>query len=226
MHTLQLTHGMEYKADFSRNSETPRLTVETVDNHIYFYADVDSDRCLALVRSIREADSRLRGEYLSRGMEGMPQTPIWLHIHSYGGDLFTGFSLADQFTMIQTPIYSVVEGICASAATLISMSCTKRYILPSSFMLIHQLSGLKWGTHEQFKDEMTLQNKAMDRLVEFYAAHSKTSAEDIRSMLTRDYWMDAESCVKQGFADEILSNVQSAPTTKGEGKPSKGAKRE
>ena len=200
-----LAQGVEYRAGIGHTAETPRLTVETVDNHIYFYADVDSDRCLALIRSVRETDARLRGEYLSRGMEGLSPTPIWLHIHSYGGDLFTGFSVADQLAMVQTPIYSVVEGICASAGTLISMSCTRRYILPSSFMLIHQLSGLKWGTHEQFKDEMTLQSKAMDRLVDFYAARSKTSAEQIRSMLTRDYWMDAEASVKEGFADGILS---------------------
>jgi ATP-dependent protease ClpP protease subunit len=207
MHTPRhiFNTAVEYRAGVGGH-ETPRLTVETVDNHIYFYADVDSDRCLALIRAIRQADSELRSEYLSRGMEGMPPVPIWLHIHSYGGDLFTGFSLADQLKMIKTPIYSVVEGICASAATLISMSCARRYILPSSFMLIHQLSGFKWGTHEQFKDEMTLQMKAMDRLAEFYAAHSKVTDTEIRDMLTRDYWMDAENCVKLGFVDEILQS--------------------
>jgi ATP-dependent protease ClpP protease subunit len=196
--------SIEYRAGIGGTGETPRLTVETVDNHIYFYADVDSDRCLALIRAIRQTDAELRSEYLSRGLEGMQPTPIWLHIHSYGGDLFTGFSVADQLKMIKTPIYSVVEGICASAATLISMSCVKRYILPSSFMLIHQLSGVKWGTHEQFKDELTLQSKAMDRLVEFYAHHASVSNEEVRNMLTRDYWMDAEQCVQHGFVDEIL----------------------
>ncbi len=195
--------ALEYRAGIGKESEAPRLTVETVDNHIYFYADVDSDRCLALMRALRTADSSLRAEYLSRGMEGMPPIPIWLHIHSYGGDLFTGFSAADQLAMIKSPIYSVVEGICASAATLISMSCTRRFILPNSFMLIHQLSGFKWGTHEQFKDEMTLQNKAMDRLVEFYGKRSKVTADAVRAMLTHDYWMDAETCVQQGFVDEI-----------------------
>ena len=42
------------------------LTVETVDNHIYFYSDVDGDRCLALLKTIREVDSRLRMERVSR----------------------------------------------------------------------------------------------------------------------------------------------------------------
>jgi ATP-dependent protease ClpP protease subunit len=72
-------------------------------------------------------------------------------------------------------------------------------------MLIHQHSGLKWGTHEQFKDEMTLQNKAMERLVEFYARKSAVSADEIRNMLTRDYWMDTETSIQMGFADAILA---------------------
>src|SRR5262245_26436387 len=184
---------IEYRAakpGKNNQREAPRLTVETVDNHIYFYADVNSDRCLALVRTVRETDAQLRSEYLSRGLEGQPQTPIWLHIHSYGGDLFTGFSVTDQLTTIKTPIYSVVEGVCASAATLISMSCTRRYILPRSFMLVHQLSGLMWGTHEEFKDELGLQEKAMEQLVEFYASRSKVSQKEIRTMLKRDFWVD------------------------------------
>ena len=94
------------------------LTVETVNNHIYFYSGVNTDRCLALIKQLRELDTAFRNEYLSRNLpEGHPQTPIWLHIHSGGGDLFTGFSVADQIKQIDTPVYSIVEGYCASAAT-------------------------------------------------------------------------------------------------------------
>ncbi|MDZ4671002.1 MAG: Clp protease ClpP [Phototrophicales bacterium] len=199
-----LTQSFGFRNAGGYEREERRLTVETIDNHIYFYADVDSDRCLALIRAVRETDSTLRNEHLSRGLEGQPLTPIWLHIHSYGGDLFTGFSIADQLRMIKSPIYTIVEGICASAATLIAMTGTKRYMLPSSFMLIHQLSSMVWGTHENFKDEMALQQKAMDRLINFYATRSNASAEKIREMLTRDFWMDAESCIENGFIDEIL----------------------
>jgi ATP-dependent protease ClpP protease subunit len=137
-------------------------------------------------------------------MEGMPLTPIWLHIHSFGGSLFTAFSISDQLKMIKSPIYSVVEGICASAATLMAMSCNKRYILPSSYMLLHQLSSAMWGTHEQFKDELNLQAKLMDRLVEFYVKHSAVTAEQIRGMLTRDYWLDAKESMDLKLVDEIL----------------------
>jgi len=177
-------------------------TVETADNHVYFYADVSSDRTLQLIRNLREKDAALRSEAISRGVD--TPTPIWLHINSYGGSLFTAFSVADQIALLKTPVYSIVEGICASAATLISLSCAKRYILPNSFMLIHQLSSFMWGTHEQFKDEMEVQQKLMTRLVNFYTSRSKATEEQLRAMLTRDYWMDADEALNLGMVDTIL----------------------
>jgi len=204
MYTGNYHATLRYGMSAAAGDGEKTLTVEKVDNHVYFYAHVDSDRCLDLLRSVRELDSELRAEQISRGLEDAPMTPIWLHIHSYGGDLFSGFSTADQLKLIKSPIYAVVEGVCASAATLIALVCDRRYILPNSFMLIHQLSTIMWGTHEEFKDEMHLQTKAMERLVRFYATHSNLDADAVRDLLRRDYWLDAETAIEQGFVDEIL----------------------
>lgn len=194
---------LEYRANLAAN-ESRRATVENDDNHIYFYTDVDSEHCLALMRTVRKIDVKLRTENIKLGLESAEQRPIWLHIHSYGGDLFNGFALADQLAAVKSPIYSVVEGVSASAGTLISMACTKRYILPSSFMLVHQLSSFAYGSHEAFKDELAMQTKAMDQLVRFYLRRTKLSETEIRARLTRDYWIDADTAIVEGFADEIL----------------------
>lgn len=183
------------------------LTVETIDNHIYFYAEVDADRTLALMRAVRELDARLRGEHLSRSLPNeFPPIPIWLHIQSPGGEVFAGLGAADQLAAIHTPVYSIIEGVCASAATLISMACARRYILPNAFMLVHQLSGGIWGTHEQFKDEVLMQKMVMKHVTKFYAERSKLNKAAVREMLKRDSWMDAEIALKRGFVDEIAEN--------------------
>jgi ATP-dependent protease ClpP protease subunit len=197
------TPHLHYRANLG-DKDTRSETIEHDDNHIYFYADVDSEHALALIRTVRKIDVRLRTEHLTQVDDGLPQRPIWLHVHSPGGDLFAGFSLADQLAAVQSPIYSVVEGLSASAATLISMACTRRYILSNSFMLVHQLSSFMWGSHEQFRDEMSMQTKAMSRLVQFYIKRSRLSEDEIRTRLVRDYWIDAETAVNEGFADEIL----------------------
>ena len=181
------------------------MTVETFDNHIYFYADVDTDRCLDLIRRIREVDNELRRQGQSRMLpEDFPAIPIWLHIQSNGGEVFTGLNIADQLQKIESPIYSIVEGVSASAATLISLACSKRYILPSSFMLIHQVSSHHWGKYSEFEDEKRLLDMLMDRLVKFYSSTTKMSPAKVKKLLDRDSWFSAQECVELGLADEIF----------------------
>lgn len=209
MHTLRnllylASEDGEERSRSSNNGGEKTLTVETVDNHVYFYADVDSDRVLALMREIKDLDKDLRNERLSRQIpEDYPKTPIWLHVHSGGGDIFAGLSAADQLRTIQTPIFSIIEGMCASAATLITIGADRRYIMPSAFMLIHQISSFAWGTHEEFKDEMRLQEMLMDILVGWYESHSNLEADNIRDMLRRDSWMNAQQALEAGLVDAI-----------------------
>lgn len=187
------------------HSDPEKLTVEVFDNHVYFYADVDSDRCLAMIKNIRDIDARLRSERETRNLSQDFVVPIWLHIQSDGGDLFAGLAAADQIGTIKTPVYSVVEGLSASAATLISLACQKRFIMPSGFMLIHQFTSLKWGTHEQFQDEMKLQKMLMDLLVSFYESKTKLKADKIKELLKRDSWFNSSQCVEAGLADDIFN---------------------
>lgn len=182
----------------------PSGSTDSDANHIYFYTDVSVESCLSLVRELKRLDLELRTDHLSR-RDGMSErTPIWLHIQSFGGQLFPAFAAADQLSLLETPVHTVIEGIAGSAATLIALSGQKRFILRNSFMLIHQLSSFKWGTHEQFKDEMEIQGKLMDRLVHFYAERSTTDEKKLRDMLTRDYWIDADTAFERGFVDQIL----------------------
>lgn len=202
------TEGEEPKATSGAQpgSNYVPMTVETFDNHIYFYADVDTDRCLDLIRRIREMDNELRRQAQSRMLPpDYPQIPIWLHIQSQGGELFTGLNIADQISKIQTPIYSIVEGMCASAATFISLAATKRYILPSSFMLIHQLSSWGWGRmkYEEFRDDMKLQDMLMERMYAFYVQKTNLTKAKIKKLLKSDSWFNAEQCIELGLADEI-----------------------
>ena len=71
-------------------------------------------------------------------------------------------------------------------------------------MMIHQLSSFMWGKYEEFKDEMGLQDKLMERLLSYYVAKTHLSKKEVKKMLKRDFWMDAEECVEKGFVDEIL----------------------
>lgn len=198
-------HVIDIQTSYDSDRPDKKLTVESFHNHIYFYSEIDSDRTLALIQEIQAVDEWLRSDFITHRLDKIdyPEIPIWLHIHSPGGDLLSGLALMDFIDRIDTPIYSIVEGYCASAATLLSMSCDRRFITPNSFFLIHQLTSLAYGTYEQFKDEMGLQDMMMDKLVSFYSRRSKMTPDDIRRVLQRDFWMNAEKAVEYGFVDEI-----------------------
>lgn len=180
-------------------------TIETVHNHVYFYAEVNPPNVLKLIKHLRELDHSLRTEFVSRNLPEHPPTPIWLHVCSIGGDLHASLSAADQINQISkaSPIYSIVEGWSASGATFISMACTKRFIQPNAFMLIHQLWDHHWGTYEQEKDNMRLLDLMMEKALRFYVERSNMDDETVRALLQRDSWFDAQECIERGLADEI-----------------------
>jgi ATP-dependent protease ClpP protease subunit len=173
---------------------------EKEHNHIYFYTEVDKDTCLDLNRKINE----LNKDLLKHSIEYEIEPPnIYLHINSFGGSLFAAFSTIDTIMNSRIPIISIIEGGAASAATIISMVCHKRYITPSSFMLIHQLSTGASGKYEEMKDDFMNDTALMDLLYKLYLEHTTMDLKTIKRVLKRDLWWDASKCLENGLVDDI-----------------------
>jgi ATP-dependent protease ClpP protease subunit len=175
--------------------------VEVVDNHIYFYTEVNNQTGLALINILAEMEADLIREKRARRLA--LDIPIWLHINSGGGEVFPALAAVDYIAMMTVPVYSIVEGLCASAASLLSLACRKRYILRHGFMLIHQVRGGWWGTYAELQDELKLADMLMKKLTIFYKATTKLDHHQIEEALRRDSWFDAEQAVAAGLADEI-----------------------
>lgn len=195
-------------APILKAAEGAALTISSASpatgNHIYFYEGVSQQSCLNLIRQIRDCDLALRQHRLQYDLDGQPATPIWLHIQSYGGDVLAGLGVADQIRLVASPVHSIVEGSCCSAATLISMACDRRTITANSYLLIHQFFSVMWGTYEQFKDDMKMQDMLIKQLIAFYAGHSKLKPEKVAKLLKHDSWFNAGQALKAGLVDEIL----------------------
>ena len=179
---------------------SPSLMSEKERNHIYFYTEVDKDTCLDLNRKINE----LNKDLLKQAIDYETEPPnIYLHINSFGGSLFAAFSTIDTIINSKIPIISIIEGGAASAATIISMVCHKRYITPSSFMLIHQLSTGASGKYEEMKDDFMNDTALMDLLYKLYLEHTTMDLKTIKRVLKRDLWWNANKCLENGLVDDI-----------------------
>ena len=175
--------------------------IETKHNKIYFYSEVSRSKNLELNLTIKSLENDLlHGANLSGG----DPRSIYLHINSYGGSVFAGFSTVDYILNCKVPTVSVIDGCAASAATMISVVANHRQINKHAYMLIHQLSSGMWGKYQDQKDTMENNDTLMKMIISIYENHTKIPKKELDKLLKHDLWWDAETCLKNGLVDEII----------------------
>jgi len=177
--------------------------VDKVKNHIYFYCDVNTQNCLVLNQHIVSLNKELQKVSLDYNVES---PKIYLHINSYGGDLLSSFSSIDYIRNSKVPIVSIIEGSAASAATLMSIVCSERYMTSHSFMLIHQLSSCAYGKYEEMKDDMENSDRFMDMIYDLYLENTNIKRKSLEKFLKKDLWWDIDICLKHGLVDNVWEN--------------------
>jgi ATP-dependent Clp protease protease subunit len=180
-------------------SHKPEL-ISRYNNHIYFQTDVNKNTISELVTLIREAEEEC---YLSAFIMKIPEIPIYLHINSFGGSIFAAFAAIDVIQACRVPVHTIIEGATASAGTLMSIVGKKRYITPSSYMLIHQLSSSYHGKMEELKDEFKNLQEMTKKIKDLYIKHCKIPAVELTKLLKHDLWLNADKCLKHGLVDEL-----------------------
>ena len=187
----------EDEEDEESNTDTD---IYRENNHIYFYSEIDRTTILKFIKLINEAEEYCIITALKLRIDLLP---IYLHIYSNGGYLYSAFSCIDVIESCKVPVYSVIEGATASAGTLISVVCKRRFIRPSSHMLIHQLSSECWGKMMEIEDEYTHLKELMEKITDIYVKHSKITRNKLKSLLEHDLWLDANKSLSYGLVDEL-----------------------
>lgn len=176
--------------------------ISRVGQHIYFYDEVDPESIHALAILLKEVERESKTKHIQDELDHPPI--IHLHVHSYGGDAYSGLAGASAVLGCSVPVYTYVEGGVASAATLITMAGKKRFIHSLGFMLIHQISTWTQGTYENLLDSKDNSTQLMDTFCQFYESKSKLKHKQIKKILKRDLWFSAADCKAFGLVDEIL----------------------
>lgn len=179
-----------------------KYSTTLTSNDIYFYSDVNHESSFILNRSITELSKQL---LINQITYDLPHpAPIKLYINSDGGEIFGALSIVDKIQRNKVPVHSYVEGLVASASTIISTSCHKRYISKNSVMLIHQIRSWFEGTHENFKDEHHNLDVLSKIVKSIYLKNTKFNENDLDELLKRDIYLNADDAVKYGLCDEII----------------------
>jgi len=184
------------------NSSSSKNKLEVLNNRIYFYCNVNHVNNLHLNKELKTLESKLLTS--QELLETECVAPIHLHISSYGGSVFAGFSSIDYILKSKVPVYTIIDGCAASAATMMSICGSKRSMHEHAFMLIHQLSSMAWGKYEELKDSMQNNDLLMDTIKNLYIEKTRIPKKELDEMLKRDLWWNARTCLKYGLIDEII----------------------
>ena len=189
----------EAATDAASNADNNKVDIGR--NRIYFYSEVNRPKNLALNKSIVTLGNSLynRGQSLE-----MDPGRIFLHINSGGGSVFAGLSSVDYIRNSKVPITTVIDGCAASAATIMSVVGHHRIMHKHSFMLIHQISSVMWGKYEEMKDDMKNSELLMETIIKIYEEHTRIPKSELKDLLKRDIWWDANTCLDYGLVDEII----------------------
>lgn len=171
-------------------------------NEIYFYSQVDLESIYNLNRSLSDLEKQMLITQINLGLSEPPH--VKLFINSDGGEIFSAFTTVDRIKSSKVPVHTYVEGISASAATLISVCGHRRFIGKNAVMLVHQLRSWCGGTHENFKDEVKNLDLLSDKVKKVYLEHTKLKANDLEEMLKHDIYLSATDCLNYGLVDEII----------------------
>lgn len=169
------------------------------ENNLYFYGDITEANALELNAALYELDKKL----IITGVFLDIKPVIRLHINSFGGSLFAGLATVDVIRNLKSDVHSIVEGAAASAATIISVVCTKRSMGRYSKMLIHQLSSGAYGKYNELEDDMENNSHLMSTIKEIYKVYTNVPMKKLNEILKHDLWFDSKTCLELGLVDEI-----------------------
>ena len=175
--------------------------ISVYENKIYYYSGVTRESVVELNHKLSELEAKHLT--VSNVLEIEPP-PIRLYINSGGGSITAGIASMDTISRCKVPVYTYVDGFCASAATFLSVVGVKRYISKNSYMLIHQLSSNLWGKYSEIEDEKKNLDLMMETIRNVYTEYTKVPTKELDEILKHDLMWDAKTCLKYNLVDKII----------------------
>lgn len=130
--------------------------------------------------------------------------PVTLHINSPGGDCIAASQI---YTMLMDYPHDVtvqIDGIAASAASVIAMAGTRVTMSPTSLMMIHNPFTMATGDTEEMRKAIQLLDEVKESIINAYQIKTGLSRAKLSRLMDEETWMNARKALELGFCDEVL----------------------
>ena len=136
-------------------------------------------------------------------MSGSGDITVW--INSPGGDCVAAAQIYNMLMDYKGNVTVKIDGIAASAASVIAMAGTKVMMSPVSTLMIHNPMTVAFGDSGEMQKAIEMLGSVKDSIINAYEIKTGMSRAKLSHLMDAETWMDANKAVELGFADEIMS---------------------
>lgn len=132
--------------------------------------------------------------------------PITIWINSPGGDCIAASQIYSMLMDYKDEITVKIDGIAASAASVIAMAGTKVKMSPTALIMIHNPSMSAFGERKDMEKAIDILNEVKESIINAYELKTGQSRTVLSHLMDSETWMNAKKAIELGFADEILED--------------------
>lgn len=138
-------------------------------------------------------------------LQAADASTINVRISSPGGSVFEALAMYASLKNLDAAVNCIIDGLCASAATVVAMAGDTITTAPGSMWMVHDPLGQVYGNAADMKQMMELLDKTGANIAEIYAARAGGTAEEWRTTMQAETWYTAEEAVSAGLAADGLT---------------------
>ncbi|MCN7823459.1 Clp protease ClpP [Escherichia coli] len=162
----------------------------------------DSPAELLIYGYIGEFDEVSSSDIVNK-LKDISSNTISVKINSYGGSVFTAQAILSSLKRHKANITVYIDGIAASAATIIAMAGDKIIIPSNAMMMIHNPWTFAAGDADELRDIAEMMDKIRNSILSAYKEKTGLSEDKLIELMDQETWLNAEEAVELGFADEV-----------------------
>ena len=137
--------------------------------------------------------------------------PVTIWINSPGGDCNAASQIYTALMDYKDDVTVKIDGMAASAASVIAMAGTHVLMAPTAMMMIHNPSTGAYGDHKDMEEVIAMLEEVKEGIINAYEIRTGLSHAQLSHMMDSTTWMNAKKAIELGFADEMLTDSKHAP---------------
>ena len=137
---------------------------------------------------------------------GSGDITVW--INSPGGDCVAAAQIYNMLMDYRGSVTVKIDGIAASAASVIAMAGTRVLVSPVSMLMIHNPATMAIGDAAEMQKAIAMLDEVKESIINAYEIKTGMSRAKLSHLMDAETWMDAHTAVDLGFADEIMTRPE------------------